>query len=221
MSEPLRVDVWSDIACPWCYIGRRRFSEGVRRFGGEVEVTYHSFELAPETPIDFTGSELDFLVAYKGQPREVMQQMLDHVIGVAAEAGLTYDFDRLRHTNTVLAHQLLQLARERGRQSEMVERLFRAYFTEGEHIGQVDSLARLAAEVGLDPTEVRAALTSQEHLPAVHADQEQARAYGIQGVPFYVIDGRYGISGAQDPDVFASALTQVAAELDGAAESTR
>lgn len=221
MSESLRVDVWSDIACPWCYIGRRRFSEGVRRFGGEVEVTYHSYELSPETPVDFVGSELDFLVAYKRQPREVTQQMLDHVVGVAAEAGLTYDFDRLQHTNTVLAHQLLHLARARGLQSEMVERLFRAYFTEGGHIGRVDSLADLAAQVGLDPDEVRDALTSGKYLAAVTADQEQARAYGIQGVPFYVIDGRYGISGAQDPDVFASALTQVAAELDGAAEPTR
>ncbi len=221
MSAPIAVDIWSDIACPWCYIGKRKFEEGVRRFGGDVAVTYHSYELSPETPVDFDGSELDFLTAYKGQPRDVMQQMLDRVTAVARDAGLTYDFDRLQHTNTVLAHQLLHLARAHGRQTEMAERLFRAYFTEGRHIGRIDSLAELAAETGLDPEEVRAALSSQEHLSAVRADQEQARAYGIQGVPFFVIDGRYGISGAQDPEVFASALGQVAAELDGAAETVR
>ncbi|TKV61417.1 DsbA family oxidoreductase [Nakamurella flava] len=221
MSAPLAVDIWSDIACPWCYIGKRKFEEGVRRFGGDVAVIYHSYELSPETPVDFDGSELDFLTAYKGQPRNVMQQMLDRVTEVARDAGLTYDFDRLQHTNTVLAHQLLHLARAHGRQTEMAERLFRAYFTEGRHIGRIDSLAELAAEIGLDPDEVQRALTAGEYLPAVRADQEQAQAYGIQGVPFFVIDGRYGISGAQDPDVFASALGQVAAELDGAAETVR
>lgn len=217
MSAPITVDVWSDLACPWCYIGKRKFEEGVRRFGGEVAVTYHSYELSPETPVDFEGSELDFLVAYKGQPREVMQRMVDQVTATAAAAGLTYDFDRLHHTNTVLAHQLLHLARERGRQPEMAERLFRAYFTEGGHIGRIESLAELAAEIGLDPDEVRRALTAEEYLPAVRADQEQARAYGITGVPFFVLDGRYGISGAQDPDTFAAALTQVAAEVGSSA----
>lgn len=213
MSRPVLVDIWSDIACPWCYIGKRRFEEGVRRFGGEVEVTYHSFELAPETPVDFAGSEADFLAAYKGQPRQVVQQMLDHVSGIADEVGLRYDFGRLQHTNTVLAHQLLHLAKARGRQQELVELLFRAYFTEGRHLGRIDTLVELAAQAGLDAEEARQALSRAEYLPAVRADQDQARAYGIQGVPFFVLDGRYGISGAQDPETFAAALTQVSAEV--------
>lgn len=212
MSRPVLVDIWSDIACPWCYIGKRRFEEGVRRFGGEVEVTYHSFELAPETPVDFAGSEADFLAAYKGQPRQVVQQMLDHVSGIADEVGLRYDFEKLQHTNTVLAHQLLHLAKARGRQQELVELLFPAYFTEGRHLGRIDTLVELAAQAGLDAEEARQALTRAEYLPAVRADQDQARAYGIQGVPFFVLDGRYGISGAQDPETFAAALTQVSAE---------
>lgn len=213
MSRPVLVDIWSDIACPWCYIGKRRFEEGVRRFGGEVEVTYHSFELAPETPVDFAGSEADFLAAYKGQPRQVVQQMLDHVSGIADEVGLRYDFEKLQHTNTVLAHQLLHLAKARGRQQELVELLFRAYFTEGRHLGRIDTLVELAAQAGLDAEEARQALSRAEYLPAVRADQDQARAYGIQGVPFFVLDGRYGISGAQDPETFAAALTQVSAEV--------
>jgi len=140
--------------------------------------------------------------------------MLQHVTGIAAAVGLHYDFDRVVHTNTVLAHELLHFSKAQGRQLETVEALFRAYFEQGRHLGRVDALVELASEVGLDADAARTALESHEYLGAVHADQAQAVAYGIQGVPFFVIDGRYGVSGAQDPDVFAGALTQVAAERE-------
>jgi predicted DsbA family dithiol-disulfide isomerase len=211
------VEIWSDIACPWCYVGKRRFEEGVRRYldaGGDrrIEVEYHSFELAPDTPVDFRGSEVDFLADFKGMPVAQVRQMLDHMVEVAASVGLDFDYDALQHTNTLKAHQLLHLAKAQGRQQEMKERLLRAYFVEGRHVGHDTDLADLAAEVGLDRGVVLAALRDETFRDAVEADIRQARAYGITGVPFFVIDHRYGVSGAQDPDLFAQALRQAAAE---------
>jgi predicted DsbA family dithiol-disulfide isomerase len=133
--EAIRVDTWSDIACPWCYIGKRKFEAGVAEFGDEVEVVYHSFELSPDTPVDFEGDETDFLAGHKGIPREQVAGMLERVTGIAAGVGLHYDYAALKHTNTVKAHQLVHYAKARGRQLEMKERLFRAYFVEGRHVG--------------------------------------------------------------------------------------
>ncbi len=217
MSSPVRVDIWSDIACPWCYIGKRKFEEGVRRFGGDVEVEYHSFELSPDTPVDFEGTAADFLARHKGLPKERVTQMIETVIGIAASVGLDYDYDALQHTNTVKAHQLLHYAKDRGRQVEMKERLLRAYFVEGRHVGRVEDLADLAAELGFDRADVVRSLEADEFLRAVRRDQAHAAAYGIHGVPFFVLDGKYGVSGAQDPAVFASALEQVASEKEAAA----
>ncbi|MEH3034554.1 MAG: DsbA family oxidoreductase [Aeromicrobium erythreum] len=207
----VKVDVWSDIACPWCYVGKRRMEAAVERFrdeGHDVELEYHAFELSPETPVDFDGSEADFLAAHKGMPREQAESMLAQMTELAATEGLDYDFGSLQHTNTVLAHQLLHHAKAHGKQVELKERLLSAYFTEGRHVGRVDDLVALAAEVGLDPDEARAALESDRYLDAVRADQQQAIAYGIRGVPFFVLDGRLGVSGAQDPDVLLGALRE-------------
>jgi len=209
--------VWSDVACPWCYIGKRRFAEGVRRYaeaGGDrvVEVEYHSFELSPDTPVDFEGDEVDFLAQHKRMPVEQVRQLLDQVTTIAASEGLDYDFEALHHTKTLKAHELLHLAKAQGKQEEMKERLLSAYFVEGRHVGHIDELAALAGDVGLDPAEVTAALEAGTYSAAVAADIDQAIAYGISGVPFYVIDGRYGVSGAQSPDLFAQALAQAAAE---------
>ncbi|MGC4934998.1 DsbA family oxidoreductase [Gordonia sp. DT30] len=214
MNSPISVDIWSDIACPWCYIGKRNFEAGLAQSGlaDRVDVTYHSFELAPDTPIDFDGSEIDFLVGHKGMPAEQVTPMLDQVTAIAAEAGLHYDFGIVAHTNTGKAHELVHFAQAQGRQLDMVERLFAAYFSEGRHIGRADDLADLAAEIGLDRAAALTALTDGTEADAVAADLDQATAYGIGGVPFYVLGGRYGVSGAQPPEVFAQALAQVAAD---------
>ena len=148
MSDVIKVDVWSDIACPWCYIGKRKFELGAEGF--DVEVEYHSFELSPDTPVDFDGSAADFLAKHKGMPIEQVRPMLAQVTAIAAEVGLDYDYDALQHTNTVKAHQLLHFAKAQGQQIEMKERLLRAYFVEGKHVGRTEDLADLAAEVGLD-----------------------------------------------------------------------
>nr|WP_297428488.1 DsbA family oxidoreductase [uncultured Actinotalea sp.] len=217
MSAAIIVDVWSDVVCPWCFIGKRRFERGVelyREQGGtlDVEVTYHSFLLAPDTPQDFDGSVADFLARHKGLPAGQVSQMLDQVTQIAAQEGLTYDFAAAQHTTTLTAHELIHLAAAHGKQDAMVERLFRAYFEQGRHIGRPDDLVALAVEVGLDEAEVRAALADRRYAGAVEQDFAQARAYGISGVPFFVVDGRYGVSGAQGAEVFAQALTQVATE---------
>ena len=216
MSAPIKVDVWSDIACPWCFIGKRKFEAGAAEFGGEVEVEYHSYELSPDTPVDFDGSARDYLIT-RGFPAEQIDGMLTRVTGIAESVGLHYDYDALQHTNTVLGHQLIHYAKAHGRQLEMKERLLAAYFEEGKHVGRIDDLAELAAEIGLDRDDVVRSLTAEEYLPDVRADQALALEYGIQGVPFFVIDGRYGVSGAQDAATFASVLSQVRDEKESVA----
>ncbi|WP_345764480.1 DsbA family oxidoreductase [Diaminobutyricibacter sp. McL0608] len=217
MSEPIKVDIWSDIACPWCYIGKRKFEAGSGLFAGSgddrgVVVEYHSYELSPDTPVDFDGSEVDFLAGHKGIPAGQVQPMLERVSGIASSVGLEYDYDNLKHTNTVKAHELLHYAKAKGAQLEMSERLFSAYFVEGRHVGRIEDLADLAAEIGLDRDDVVRALESEEFLSDVRADQSTAIEYGIQGVPFFVIDGRYGVSGAQEAQTFAQVLEQVWSE---------
>lgn len=212
MSEPIRVDIWSDLQCPWCYIGKRRFEAAVASFDGEVEVEYHSFELAPDTPLDFVGTTVDYLTERKGLSREQVEAMLARVTGIAADEGLEYRFDDVHQVNTVTAHELIHHAKAAGLQEPMKERLLRAYFTEGRNLGDVDTLVELAEEVGLDGAGARRALEAREHLPAVKADVAQAEQYGIRGVPFFVIEGKYGISGAQESEAFLRALEQIAAE---------
>ena len=217
MSEPLSVQIWSDVQCPWCYIGKRKFEAALAELAADpeapqVEVVYRSFELAPDTPVDFEGTPVDYLSQRKGIAPEQAHAMIDRVTAVAESVGLEYHYDDIHQTNTVLAHELLHFAKAHGTQLELKERLLRAYFTEGRHIGRADDLADLAAEVGLDRDAAATALAEHTHLAEVKADMAQAVAYGIQGVPFFVIDDRYGISGAQETAHFVAALRQAAAE---------
>ena len=211
MPTSITVDIWSDIACPWCYIGKRKFEAGLAEFEGrdDVEVTYRSYELSPDTPEDFSGSSVDYLVDKKGMPAEQVRQMLEQVTGIATEVGVHVDFDAVLQTKTLKAHQVLHYARAQGKQLDYAERLFKAYFEEGRHVGRSEELAALAADVGLDPDAVLAVLASGEYAEAVDADIEQARAYGITGVPFFVINGKYGVSGAQSPETFIDVLEMV------------
>ncbi|NED94034.1 DsbA family oxidoreductase [Phytoactinopolyspora alkaliphila] len=202
--------MWSDVACPWCYVGKRRFERALATFDGQVVVEFHSFELAPDTPVDFAGSEVDFLMGHKGMPRERVEQMLAQMTGLAAEEGLAFDYEALQHTKTLKAHELLHYAKTVGKQSELKERLLKAYFEQGVHVGRIDNLVALAQEVGLDQAGAQDALESGKFAGAVAADIAQARALGINGVPFFVFDGRVGVSGAQSADVFTDALERVA-----------
>jgi predicted DsbA family dithiol-disulfide isomerase len=200
------------VQCPWCYIGKRKFEAAVAGFDGAVDVEYHSFELAPDTPVDFDGSPKDYLAQRKGISPDQVDQMLERVTGIAASVGLDYDYDHVHQTNTIKAHELLHYAKSKGRQLDMKERLLKAYFVDGRHIGRVEDLADLAAEIGLNRDEVVRVLTEETYLADVRADVTQAEAYGISGVPFFVFDEKYGVSGAQDAATFANVLEQVASE---------
>ncbi len=218
MNEAIKVDIWSDVQCPWCYIGKRKFEAGTAQFhadgGGEVEVEYHSFELAPDTPVDFDGSPADYLAQRKGMSLEQVIPMLERVTGVAESVGLAFDYDHVHQTNTVISHELIHFAKSKGRQLEMKERLLEAYFVNGEHVGRIPDLVEIAAGLGYDRAEVTEALESHRFLADVKADVALASEYGIQGVPFFVIDGKYGVSGAQEAQTFANVLAQVRSEKE-------
>lgn len=210
----IKVDIWSDIACPWCYIGTHRFEAGLTEFAKshpdvEVEIENHSYELAPDTPEHFDGDEMDFLTKHKGMPREQLEEMLQHVTRIAASDGLTIDFEKLQHSNTSRAHRVLHLAKSQGLQAELQARLFTAYFAEGRRVSDVETLVELSEEVGLDPDEVRDAFVDEDLAEAVERDITRARMLGVGGVPFYLFDEKYGVSGAQSADTFAQVLEQV------------
>jgi predicted DsbA family dithiol-disulfide isomerase len=218
VSEPIKVDIWSDVQCPWCYIGKRKFESGAAEFaaqgGGDVEIEYHSFELAPDTPVDFEGTPMDYLAERKGIAPAQAQEMLARVTGIAKSVGLDYDYDHVHQTNTVISHELIHFAKSKGRQIEMKERLLKAYFVNGEHVGRIPDLVAIAVELGYDEAEVTEALESHRFLADVKADVALAQEYGIQGVPFFVIDGKYGVSGAQEAATFANVLAQVQSERE-------
>ena len=207
----LVVEVWSDIACPWCYVGKRRLEQALARFphADQVSVRYRAFQLDPSAPAVDDGSltHAERLARKYGTSTAQAQAMTDRLVNVAAQDGLQMDFGILKMGNTFDAHRLLQLARERGRGAELKERLLRAYFCEGARLGEHGELLRLASEVGLEPDEVQGVLSSDQYSREVRADQAQARSYGISGVPFFVL-GRYGVSGAQPAELLLEALNK-------------
>jgi len=222
VSNAIKVDIWSDVQCPWCYIGKRKFEAAVAGFDGEVDVEYHSFELAPDTPVDFEGTPKDYLAQRRGISAAQADEMLERVTGIASSVGLDYDYDHVHQTNTIKAHELLHYAKSKGRQLDMKERLLKAYFVDGRHVGRIEDLADLAAEIGLDRDEVVRVLTEETYLADVKADVAQAEAYGINGVPFFVFEEQYGVSGAQDAATFANVLEQVRLEnAETTQESTK
>jgi len=210
----MQVEIWSDVVCPWCYIGKRRFERALAGFAhrDEVQVVWRSFELDPSAPAERTGGYADDLAGKYGVPVAQAQSMLDTMTATAAQDGLELRFDTARPGSTFDAHRLLHLAAERGVQDAVEERLMRATLTEGEPVGDADTLVRLVAEVGLDADEARAVLASDRYAEQVRGDQQQARAYGITGVPFFVVDGRYGLSGAQPAEAIGQVLAQAWAE---------
>lgn len=212
----MKVDIWSDVVCPWCYVGKRRFELALKDFehAADVEIRWRSFELDPGAPAERNGDPTQRIADKYGMTRAQAQANEDRLTAMAAEVGLDYHLDRVRSGNTFDAHRLLHLAAEHGRQDALKERLMRGYFTESEPVGDHDTLARLAVEIGLDESRVRAVLASDEYAEAVRADEQQAAAYGISGVPFFVVDERYGVSGAQPPELLLETLQKAWAEAN-------
>lgn len=207
-ADRLTIDVWSDVVCPWCYMGQTLLHQAIERFPhrSAVEVTYHSFELMPQLPVGEVIGVHDALAHDKGFTRPDAEAMLAQMTTRGAQVGLDYRFDKAVVTNTRTAHRLIHWAKTAGRQAEMVQRLFRAYFTDGLNIGDHDTLADLAAEIGLDRAAALAALDSGAFEKDLAADLRQARQLGINSVPFFVIDNAYAVSGAQPVETLVQAL---------------
>lgn len=218
-SKKLRIDIWSDIACPWCYVGKRRLEAALTTFrhAPSVEVAWRAFELDPSAP-----RQQDTSVSYAarlgkkyGKTEAEAQKMIDRMTITAREDGLDFRFDHIKPGNTFDAHRIIHLAGESygyARQGAVKERLLRAYMTEGESIGDHDTLVRLGVEAGLDADRVRTLLASDAHAEEVRDDENEARELGISGVPFFVLGGVYAVSGAQSADVLLRALTQAWAD---------
>nr|NLD40090.1 DsbA family oxidoreductase [Actinomycetales bacterium] len=228
----MRIDIWSDIACPWCHIGLTRFERVLADFPhrDQVEVRLRSFQLDPTLPAEYAGTETEYLAERKGVPEDQIRQMFGHVVQAAESEGLPMDFDSLRVANSWRAHRLLHAAEAHDPSGQLTRRLeralFEAHFRDGELISDPAVLLRLAAELGIPDDAARAASgEGTTVLPphsdgqldeldrSIHADLTEARQLGISGVPFFVLAGKYGISGAQPAEVFEGALTQVWDEL--------
>jgi predicted DsbA family dithiol-disulfide isomerase len=214
----MRVEIWSDVVCPWCYLGKKQFEQALADFAhrDEVEVVYRSFELDPSAPVGTTRPTVEVLSAKYGmtpdQARDAQRQMEQR----AAVLGLTFRMADLQSGSTRDAHRLLQLAKARGRQAELAERLHRAYFTDQASIFDHESLAGFAAEAGLDRGEALSVLAGGDYELEVDTDEQMAQAIGVTGVPFFVIDRRYAFSGAQPPGPIAQVLDQAWADSQAA-----
>jgi predicted DsbA family dithiol-disulfide isomerase len=209
----MEIEVWSDIVCPWCYLGKRRLEEALERFEGRagVHLVHRAFQLDPTRPIGETQNRRRMLMAKYGWTEQQAEAIDAQMMVSAADDGLSYRMTAGGVTgNTRQAHEVVQEAAAQGQADAMLERLYRAYFSEERSIFDVDSLVALATEVGLDAHAVRTALEQGRHTAAVEADDRQAREFGARGVPFFVIDRRFGLSGAQPVEVFVEALTRAA-----------
>src|SRR4051794_35192722 len=204
----MRVEIWSDIVCPWCYIGKRRFETALAEFAhaDQVEVVWRAFELDPNAPRSREGTLTDHVARKYGMSPEQARASQERLIDLAGAEGVTFRFDIAQPGNTFDAHRLVHVASEHGLQDAMKERLLAAYLTEGAPIGDPETLVALAAEIGLDPDEARAVVYGDRYAEAVRAEEGDAVSLGITGVPFFVIDRTYGVSGAQASSVFADVL---------------
>ncbi|MBE1555133.1 DsbA family oxidoreductase [Sporosarcina limicola] len=210
----MKIEVWSDYVCPFCYIGKRRLEEALEEtgLGDKAEIVFKAFQIDPNTPTTSDESIQEGLAKKYGMSVDETKKMTENVAAQAKTVGLDYDFDNMKPANTFNAHRLAKLAEEQGISGEMSERLLRAYFIDAEAIGENDVLLRIAEEMGLDQNRTKAMLESDEFTTDVKNDITEAGKIGVQGVPFFVINRKYGISGAQSAEEFASALRKVAAE---------
>jgi predicted DsbA family dithiol-disulfide isomerase len=200
------VEIWSDVVCPWCFIGKRRFERALASFGRPVDVRWRSYELNPNAPPVRDGSSAERVARKYGISVEAAAEQYRRITELAAAEGLDYHLDRARWGRSFDAHRLIHLARERGIQDAVKERFLAGYLQEGVAIGLPDELAPLAASAGLDRDEVDTVLDGDAYGDEVRADEERAVEIGITGVPFFVVDGRFAIPGAQDVETMLAVL---------------
>jgi predicted DsbA family dithiol-disulfide isomerase len=218
MPERMQVEIWSDVVCPWCYLGKRRLEQALERFPhrDRIDIVWRSFELDPDAPTAPQDLAARLASRYGMSTQEAAERNAQ-MTELAAEAGLAFRLDIAKSSNTFDAHRVLHVARTDGLESEAKERLLAAYFSEGRVISDPDTLVELAAEVGVDPDRTRVALAGDGFAGEVRADEREAVELGITGVPFFVLGRRYAVSGAQPPELLLQALEQAWADTMPAA----
>lgn len=206
----MKVDIWSDVRCPFCYIGKRKFEMALEKFSNknDVQVEWHSFELDPTLITNKAENHVKHLSEAKGISKEQVDQMHDHVQKMASEVGLDFHFDKVVVANSFNAHRLIQLAKTKGVADDVEEALFKAHFVEGKNIDDAETLMHIGISAGIDKDELKKLTDSGEFSKQVRQDEQQAQLYGINGVPFFVLNNKYGVSGAQPQEIFLEALTQ-------------
>lgn len=204
----MKIEIWSDVMCPFCYIGKRNFETALAQFPEKehIEVVWKSFQLDPTIPEVANETQEGYLVKRKGMSIEQVKGMLENVTQSAKEAGLDYHLDKSMIVNSQKAHQLIQFAKTKGLGDEAEERLFKAFFTEGKSIADIKTLTQLGKEIGLDETELQTAFTDDKYAYLVNQDIQEAQQIGVRGVPFFVIDRKYAVSGAQPAEAFLQTL---------------
>jgi len=210
----MTVEIWSDVMCPFCYIGKRKFEAALAQFPQreQVEVVWKSFQLNPNLETDTSKSVKQSLAESKGWTLEQADEAMSYVVNMAKGVGLTYHFDKAVVANSFDAHRFSHLAKKHGVQDEAEERLFAAYFTEGKNTADHEILIQIGTEIGLDPGEVKKVLAGNDFAAEVEKDIEEARQFRISGVPFFVFDRKYAVSGAQDSKVFLETLQKAFAD---------
>lgn len=212
----MKIEIWSDIMCPFCYIGKKHFEEAVKHlpFKNSINIIWKSFQLDPTLEQgNNTISATEYLMTRKGISKQYVEQMLSDISNRGAEVGIEFNQDISKVTNTFLAHRLIHFAQSKGKANEMEERLFKAHFTLGENVGEINTLLNISEEIGLDRNEIEQVLNSNQYSSEVESDIIEAQQLGIRGVPFFVIDRKYGISGAQPVEVFTKTLEKAYEEV--------
>lgn len=213
-ENDMKVEIWSDINCPFCYIGKRKFENAVKEFDGEVEVEFKSFQLDPTLPKDTVEKTVDVLAKKYNMTIDRAREMNQQVADTAAEVGLAFNAEKVYTLNTLDAHRVTHLAKEHGKMQEVVENMFESHFVKGELVNDREILVKNAVDAGIEQAEVEALLDSDKYEDIVVANQEEAGQLGVQGVPFFIFDRKYAVSGAQPTEVFADVLKKVKEEAN-------
>jgi len=211
----MKIEIWSDVVCPFCYIGKRKLEKALDKFPlkDQVEIEWKSFQLNPEEKTNPSINTLEHLAQSKGWSMDQTKEITSNVVEMAKEHGLEFDFEKAKVANTKNAHRLIHFAEKQGKGGEMKERLLKAYFSDGENVDDPNTLIKLGAEIGLNESEIKSMLASNQFDDAVDQDIYESRLIGVRGVPFFVLDRKFGISGAQPDEVFEETLEKAWSEF--------
>ena len=214
MEKKMKVEIWSDVMCPFCYIGKRNFETALEQFADKkhIEVIWKSYQLDPSMPETAKENYLDYLIKRKGMTAAQVEGMLDNVTQSAKQVGLEYHLNKSIIVNSLNAHKLIQFAKTKGFGDQAEERLFLAFFTQGKNIADIDTLTQLGKDIGLDESDIKTAFADEKYVTLVKHDIQEAQQIGVQGVPFFVLDRKYAVSGAQPSQAFLSNLEQAFTE---------